>query len=131
MTLNTTRQQRRALKAENRKWPDVLRRIPESEWGPSRPPRAKEVWRSREYLVQVFQEDDEIERLSICHTAVEDNDWVEGISWDDLQRLKRECGRAERDAVEVFPADADVVHVANMRHLWVLPYELPFKWKAK
>ena len=32
-------------------------------------------------------------------------------------------------AVEVFPADDQVVNVANMRHLWVLPEPLPFAWE--
>ena len=42
---------------------------------------------------------------------------------------RRGCGA--RDAVEVYPADADVVNVANMRHLWLVAGELAFKWKSR
>jgi hypothetical protein len=47
-----------------------------------------------------------------------------------LQTVKDELGYAERDAVEVFPAQGDLVNVANMRHIWVLPYRLPFIWRS-
>ena len=91
----------------------------------------QEVWRSKSFLVQVFKEADGVTRLSVIRTAVRvDGDWADGISWDDLQRLKSECGRGSLDAVEVYPADGEVVNVANMRHLWVLPVRLSFAWKA-
>jgi hypothetical protein len=72
------------------------------------------------------------ERLTICRTTVDPSAarWLEGIGWDDLQRLKRECGRGERWAVEIFPADSEVVNVANMRHLWVLPEAPSFAWRT-
>ena len=31
--------------------------------------------------------------------------------------------------MEVYPRTADLVNVANMRHLWVLPELLPFAWR--
>jgi len=125
-----SRQQRRALEAENQRWPLALKQIPRAEWPDYRPPGIKEVWRSRGFLVQVFDDKSGLERLSVCRTSVTNGDWKEDIQWEELQRLKRECGRGEKDAVEIFPADRDVVNVANMRHLW-LTGELPFKWKAQ
>src|SRR5882757_1329974 len=117
-----SREQRRALEAENRKQPLTLRLIPRAEWPDTyQPPKLKEVWRSRGFLLQVHQENDGIERLTICRTEVRGGDWTENIEWEELQRLKRECGRGDKDAVEVFPAEAYVVNVANMRHLWVMP----------
>jgi hypothetical protein len=44
-------------------------------------------------------------------------------------QLKRECGRGDRDAVEVYPADRDIVNVANMRRLFFPPEPLAFKWR--
>lgn len=129
-----TRQQRRALKAENKLWPMALKQIPRESWPQGyHPPGIKEVWRSRDFLVQVYDDPrSETERMSVCRTAVLDGDWLAEVSWDDLQRLKRECGRGARDAVEIFPADADLVNVANMRHLWfVEPAAIPFKWSSK
>jgi hypothetical protein len=104
--------------------------VPAIEWDHIKSMGVKriEVWRSRDFLVQVFAEKDGVERLTICRTSPDGNDWEDRIAWDDLQRLKRECGRGERDAVEIYPADRDLVNVANMRHLWVTPTNIPFKW---
>jgi hypothetical protein len=87
-----------------------------------------EAWRSRYFLVQVFSEKDAIERLSVCRTSHNGERWEDQISWDELQRLKAECGRGEKFAVEIFPADRDIVNVANLRHLWIMPAPLPFGW---
>lgn len=127
-----TRQQRRMLKAENKLWPMVLKQIPRTDWPQGyHPPGIKEVWRSRDFLVQVYDDPRSgTERMSVCRTFVFDGNWLAEVSWDDLQRLKRECGRGNLDAVEIFPADADVVNVANMRHLWfVEAAQIPFKWR--
>ena len=129
--MNTTRAQRRQLRRDNLKYGDVLRQIPRTEWPDVFPLRCTEVWRSRDYLVQIYQERDGMERMSVCRTALDGDRWEDGISWDTLQRLKRECGRGDRDAVEIYPADADVINVANMRHLWLMPEPLPFAWRRK
>jgi hypothetical protein len=56
--------------------------------------------------------------------------WADGITWDTLQLLKRECGHGERWAVEVYPPDTDIVNVANMRHLWLLRAPPPFGFRV-
>lgn len=127
--MQATRQQRRALQAENRQWPEALRLIPREDWPRSAPPNVIEAWRSRAFLVQVYQERDGIVRLSVCRTTTDGRDWIADIGWEELQRLKSECGRGTMDAVEVYPAANDVVNVANMRHLWVLPDPLTFAWR--
>jgi hypothetical protein len=101
------------------------------QYGSNLPDGLIEVWRSREFLVQVFQEGDGIVRASINRTSVNSGNgrWLDGISWDELQRVKREIGRGHRDAVEVFPADRDVVNVANMRHLWIFTEPLQYAWR--
>lgn len=53
-------------------------------------------------------------RLSILRTSVKGDRWTDGITWDDLQRLKFEAGYGDAWAVELFPADAEVVNVANI-----------------
>src|SRR6185437_486119 len=60
----------RMLDAANQRYGSVLQRIPPTEWPPAartmaRPPR--EVWRSREFLVQVYQEGLHA-RLTVCRT---------------------------------------------------------------
>lgn len=126
-----TRAQRRQLERENAKLPVKLQELPRHEW-PDPTSRQLSVWRSRDYLVQVFPGDGApvTARLSINRTTLTGNRWDDNIPWDDLQRLKAECGFGSSDAVEVYPADKDVVNVANMRHLWVLTGPLPFAWRS-
>jgi hypothetical protein len=136
MRRNYTREQRRQLERDNLRWPPTLMDIPRELWadkmmqGSSAMP--VRVLRSREFLVQVFEEPAPVRcRLSICRTAVQAGEWLEGITWDELQRIKRECGYGLAEAVEIFPRDLDIVNVANMRHLWVMRDPIPFAWRDK
>lgn len=126
-----SRSQRRQLERDNQRYGFALVRVPEYEWPTTPPIRCVEVWRSREYLVQIYREANDVTRMSVFRTtfAAEVNRWDDGITWDVLQRLKRECGRGDSEAVEIYPRDADVVNVANMRHLWILPEPMPFSWR--
>lgn len=127
--ITTTRQQRRQLERDNAKQPVVLEEIPIEQWlniakGQSR------IFRSRDFLVQEFPAlIPAVVRLSVCRTTLNGERWKDGVSWDDLQRLKRECGYGDRDAIEIYPSDADVVNVANMRHIWVMAEPVPCAWR--
>lgn len=123
-----SRNQRRQLEKENSKQPLTLQQIPRSQW-PDNPRPPKEVWRSRDYLVQVYAEPNGMERMSISSTTLLGDRWMDGISWDELMLLKRQCGRGDRDALEVYPSDRDVVNVANMRHLWLPVEPVAFAWR--
>ncbi|WP_416730279.1 hypothetical protein [Fictibacillus sp. JL2B1089] len=62
------------------------------------------------------------------HAAIrnaENND----IPWAEKQRIKNEIFGSERIAIEVFPKESELIDVANMYHIWVLPkgMQLPFK----
>lgn len=134
MTIVTTREQRRELARQNAKLPLTLQLVPRHEW-PEHLQSApiRRVWRSRSYLVQEYIEAAPVSvRLSILRTTLDPQAgrWVDGITWDELQRIKREVGYGDRDAVEIYPADRDVVNVANLRHLWVLAEPVPFAWRA-
>ncbi len=123
----------RALKDDNANYGWVLQpmEIPEAAKGFAK--KVKEVWRSKEFLVQIFDVDADIERLTINRTSVDtaNRRWRDGITWDELQNIKREVGRGDYDAVEIFPADRNIVNVANMRHLWVYKNgEVAFKWRS-
>jgi hypothetical protein len=126
-----TRAQRKEIERENRRWPEQLQSIPKDEW-PADPfevaPRFA-MHRSRRFLVQCFR-DNGFVRLTVNRT-----DWDErakafrdGISWDDLQRLKAEAGYADAWAVEIYPPELEIVNVAPMRHLWLLPEAPAFCW---
>lgn len=130
MTIATSRNQRRMLEKENAALPLTLQEVPRSLW----PIHSRSIWRvlrSRNFLVQEYQAPAPAKvRLSVCRTSIGNNGrWLDGISWDELQQIKRECGYGDADAVEVYPADEDVVNVANMRHLWIMAEPLKFSWR--
>lgn len=87
------------------------------------------VWRSRDFLAMSYiNAATGTLRLSICRTKVDNQGmWLADITWDELQRIKRECGYGDKWAVEIFPPDEHVVNVANFRHLWLV--DMPaFAW---
>lgn len=85
------------------------------------------LWQSRDYLVTAWATPGIVCRLTINRRELtQDGGWKEGIDWETMQSIKRLCGYGDKDAVEVFPNDANVVNVARMRHLWVLVNPLPF-----
>lgn len=122
------------LKKENHKWPAMMRRLSIEET-PDRPPSVKEIWRGKEFLAQTYETTDpNITRVSVNRTCIDvtNRRWRDAITWDDLQEVKRQVGFGNHDAVEVFPADKDLVNVANIRHLFVFEkdYPLDFIWRA-
>lgn len=94
MGISATRAQRRQLERDNARQPTALREVPRDEWPNPAAPQLR-VLRSRDFLVQEFPADaPALVRLSVCRTALHGDRWQDGIAWDDLQRLKRECGYA-------------------------------------
>lgn len=104
--------------------------VPVEEWpfflGLETEPLA--VWRSKDYLAVLYrQKADGKRRLtvnSVRHMPSRKRksgiDWRDGITWDELQRIKNETLGPDVWCVEVYPAQDDVVDVSNMRHLWLL-----------
>lgn len=121
------------LKRDNRKFPPDLVEIKKEDWSDAQKQndRMIGVFRSRFYLVQIFKEDKTLCRITVNRTCLNDKgDWLDGISWDDLQKIKDEVGYGDKDAVEVYPANQKKVDVANMRHLFVFENELEYAWKG-
>ena len=134
MSITTTRAQRRQLAKASAKQPSRLCVVPRQEWPEQyrQSDRLLRVWRSRDYLVQEYKESTPaFARLSVLKTTVDPSkeQWVDGITWDDLQRIKNECGYIHHDAVEVYPAAQDVVNVDNIRHIWVMESKVEFAWR--
>lgn len=127
------KQARRELAIANAKQLPVLKKIPREEWPSQADPKRIEVWRSNKFLAQVFREEGEVLRVSVCRAAInsEGSRWEDGISWEELQQVKREIGRGDKWAVEIYPADIDTVNVANMRHLWLLSEAPAFAWRRE
>ena len=71
------------------------------------------IWESEAFLVYAYLDGDAT-RLDI-----ERKDGNDGISWDELQNIKNECGFKDQDAVEFYPAEKDVINTGNWRHLYI------------
>jgi len=88
-------------------------------------------WVSKRFLASLWI-DGGVLRLSVNKTILNHNGtWEDGITWDELQQVKRECGFSDVCAVEIYPPDDDVVNDANIRHLWLLSKSPNFVWGAE
>lgn len=128
---------RKQLYEDNKRFPkDAFADIPEMQWPIGfKANGGTGCFRSRDFLVQRFQEHagpGAVIRLSINRTEIDNNgDYKADISWEELQWIKNVLGYHASDAVEIYPIQKDVVNVANMRHLWILPLPLAFAWRSK
>lgn len=89
------------------------------------------AFRSREFVVILWQELSGFQRLSVNRTEWDEREgrFRGNISWDDLQRLKSEAGFGDIAAVELYPPDDQVMNTVNLRHLFLLPSNPPFMWQ--
>lgn len=121
------------LRADNKLWPRRMTEVPRNQWpGEEHAPSivVRALYRSCDYLAQLIDEKGRM-RLSVMRTRLNAHgEFEDGITWDELQRIKGECGFGAAIAVEVFPPDANLVNVSNMRHLWFVD-ALPFLWRPE
>ena len=124
---------RRKLRKESRQMPEALTLIADNSQINEPLPKGAPIkaWRNKEFLVQLYDQEGH-SRLSINRSDVnKDGNWKEGISWDQLMKLKNQAGFEDQWAVEVFPPDSSVVNVANIRHLFLLPEAPEFAWRKE
>ena len=123
-----------ALRQLNAVQTESMERVPFAAQHRNAPPGLISVFRSKRYLAQLFATLHEgVLRLSVNRSTMQvgATRWDDGLTWDELQQIKRECGYGDCDAVEVYPSDGDIVNDANMRHLFI--YEsasCPFVWRS-
>jgi hypothetical protein len=55
------------------------------------------------------------------HLSIKNQDKSARHDWRDYQRIKNELCDPEREAVEIYPPESNLVDTANQFHLWVLP----------
>ena len=120
----------------------TMKEVPRSEWPFMTGIESKpiNVWLSNDYLAVLYEQRiNGMRRLTVNRTRRDRSkrpgqgtDWRDGITWDELQRIKNECLGEDTWCVEVYPAESDLVNVYNMRHLWVLdgPPETRFPKEA-
>lgn len=76
-------------------------------------------WASDTFAAAAFRDGDAI-RLDIMR-----HDRNDGVTWDELRAIKNACGFADKDALEFFPRETDVINTGNIRHLYVFDAPLP------
>lgn len=79
-----------------------------------------EVWLSKVYLVQVYDQPGKWRVLGI--RRVNGNEIREG--WNELQRIKDEVVGEHARALEHYPRASDLVDSAPMRWLWIVPEDV-------
>lgn len=123
------------LEVQRRHFSLCMSKIPISDWPPnvaSMPSRPVMVFRSRDFLASFYDDPNGYLRMSVQRvTQFGDGNWKDGITWDDLQRVKAQCGFGEHWMVETYPPDSEIVNVANIRHLFLLSEVPPFAWTKK
>lgn len=110
--------------------PFKMVKMPEEEWKHlnNGDPRTKifETWKSSRFLVQIRFHGN---RVKLCVNKVlytkknSKIQWQDGITWDELQEIKNQCGYKDFWMCEYYPPQDRVVNIANIRHLWLLDYE--------
>ena len=110
--------------------PKQLTPVPEERWPTARGPnKPYKVFVSKKFLVQLYDEGNDIIRISVNRVKMRPNGrWQDGITWDELFLIKNVIGFAGYCAVEVYPEQAHFINDANMRHLFVLPRRPDYAW---
>lgn len=121
--------QERCLREQNKMYGPRLEDIPEKLW-PNEFIMPIAVFRSCNFLVQIYKEMHGVLRLSVTRSVLlRDGSFKDGITWDEMQEIKSQCGYGDKFAVEVYPADDEVVNVANMRHIFILKEAPAVAWR--
>lgn len=128
------REARAYLKVENRKFTARLEPLPRAAWeilAANQSRQVLAVYRSNRFLVTAYAEQAGLVRLSICRTELKPgtDEWMDGITWDEIWAIKHECGYGDWYGVEVYPRSIDLVNVSSMRHLWLMKEPLSIGWQ--
>lgn len=125
------REQRRALEKVKRQliasYPDTLEVVPENDLNipySSHPQGIDKIYRSKKYTVSVWNVPAG-KKLSISRNEWDSHTgrYKDQITWDEIMEIKRQVGFGEQNAVEFYPPDSEVINIANVRHIWLLPDE--------
>jgi len=84
---------------------------------------ATSVWKSDVYFAAAFDVGG-VTRLSFHRLDMKD-----GITWDEVQQLKHDCGYGDKDAMEFYPADDAVINTGNIRHIFIFDKPIPLVWR--
>lgn len=104
-----------------------MRELEDHEWPfmPCLETTPLRVWTSNEYIAVLYRQNyDGKKRLTVNMLKKgRDGRHRDGITWDELQRIKNECLGDDVWCAEMYPAKSDVINNQNQRHLWLLDGE--------
>ncbi len=85
------------------------------------------AWKNNHFVIQLYRQSTAVGDARLM--MIRRNDEQPGVSWAMKQRIKNELLGPEVVAIEVFPAESELVDDAHMYHLWTLPdgFSLPFR----
>jgi hypothetical protein len=79
------------------------------------------LWKNNFYTVVKTILEPELGEASGIHLSIRHNERKAVRDWRHFQRIKNEMAGKEREAVEIFPPESQLVDTSNQYHLWVLP----------
>lgn len=86
-----------------------------------------EIWGNGKYTVtkhelrQDWETDDDAPTMMVLGIHTRTRSTVGAHDWRHFQRIKNEMAGPEREAVEIYPPESQLVDSANEYWLWVLP----------
>lgn len=122
------REQRRAARVQaqkiNQQWGPELAEIPRENW-PVNERSILRLWRSKTHIVMEFAPPKRVRDSVVCRLAIECVQQGRPVTQADMQRIKRECGFPDHDAVLALPGDVNLALNPEHGQLWVLVGRLP------
>jgi len=124
---------RRAQRKHVKTLPKELTEIPRDQFPPGKPGNMPiRAFLSQKFLVQLYDASHQFQsmiRMSVSRSGIDESGkWADKITWDELNSIKQEIGFGSWYGMELYPRDQDIVNVANIRHLWLLPVPLNIGW---
>ncbi len=104
---------------------DIYSRLP---LGIAPPLGLKRFFSNDRYSVQIYERHN-AEWGTITHLMIRPHDCKPVHNWQHFQRIKNELIGAEAIAVEVYPAESELIDDANLYHLWILPDGFPHPFR--
>lgn len=82
---------------------------------------ALDVWLSKDYLAILYQQRiDGKKRLTVNKTHKNGKRYRDGITWDELFRIKNECLGPDVWCIENYPSQDKLIDLENQRHLFIM-----------
>jgi hypothetical protein len=87
------------------------------------------IWKNDRYTAIKYPPDGG----NITWLSIRRNDRRAIHDWRDLQQVKNDLVGAQREAIELYPAESRLMDTANQYHLWVLPEgeRMPVGWTRR